>query len=169
MDVNKKQLAEIFGISERSFTEYQRHPGFPIKEEGGRGKSNTYDTEEVFRWLVRREAGKNLETAKERLDRVRANREELAYAKDLEELVPAELVEEQLTSAVVAIRSDLLNGNAQLKAELDTEYSIDIEIDILHDHYRQILESLSEISLESEGCNQAVAEEIYPTTEDGES
>lgn len=166
MDVNKKQLAQIFGISERSFTEYQKLPNFPIKEDGGRGKTNTYDTEAVFRWLVRREAGKNTETSRERLDRVRASREELAYAKDLQELVPAELVEEQLTSAVIAIRSDVLNGNAQLKAELDTEYGTDIDIDILHDHSRQILESLSQVSSESGCSDSSESEEVCPATED---
>lgn len=166
MDVNKKQLAEIFGISERSFTEFQKLPNFPIKEDGGRGKTNTYDTEAVFRWLVRREAGKNTETSRERLDRIRASREELAYAKDLQELVPAELVEEQLTSAVIAIRSDVLNGNAQLKAELDSEYGTDIDIDILHDHSRQILESLSEIGCEPENSDSAVVEEVCTASED---
>lgn len=169
MDVNKKQLAEIFGISERTFTEYQRQPSFPIKEDAGRGKTNTYDTEAVFRWLVRREAGKNTETARERLDRIRASREELAYAKDLEELVPAALVDERLTSAVIAIRSDLLNGNAQLKAELDTEYGTDIDIDILHDHSRQILESLSEISSQPRCSDSTHTEEICPAPEDGDT
>lgn len=168
MDVNKKELAEIFGISERTFTEHQRHPNFPIKDDAGRGKSNTYDTVAVFRWLVRREAGKNAETGKERLDSIRANREELAYAKDLEELVPADLVEERLTTAVIAIRSDILNGNAQLKAELDTEYDLDINVDILHDHSRQILESLSEISVESSDSHSESPEEIHTAPEDGE-
>ena len=169
MDVNKKQLAEIFGISERTFTEYQRHPNFPIKDDAGRGKTNTYDTVAVFKWLVRKEAGKNTETAKERLDSIRANREELAYAKDLEELVPADLVEEQLAAVVVSIRSDILNGNAQLKAEIDSEYEIDIDIDILHDHSRQILESLSEIGFESESGSDEGGEEVCAAAEYGES
>jgi len=168
MEVNKKQLADIFGITERSFTEFQKTPSFPIKEDSGRGKANVYDTREVFKWLVRREAGKTAETAKERLDGIRANREELAYAKDLEELVPADLVAERLESAVIAIRSDLLNGNAQLKSEIDTEYSIDIDVDILHEHSRQILEGLSEISLEPEQSTGESAEEICATAEDGE-
>ncbi len=168
MEVNKKQLAEIFGISERSFTEYQRTPSFPIKEDGGRGKANVYETSDVFKWLVRREAGKNAETAKERLDGIRANREELAYANDLDEVVPADLVEERLESVVIAIRSDLLNGNAQLKAELDTEYDTDIDVDILHDHSRQILESLSEIRLKPGPSAGESPEEVCSTAEDGE-
>jgi len=50
--VNKKQLAEIFGISERSFTEYQKDPQFPILKDGERGEKNTYDTAQVFRYLM---------------------------------------------------------------------------------------------------------------------
>lgn len=169
MKVNKKDLAEIVGISERTLTEYQKDPSFPIEEDNGRGKANVYETVDVIDWLLRKELGRAKETARERLDRIKADREELAFAKDLEELVPAALVEETLSNVVIAIRSDLLNSNAQLKVELDIEYDIDTDIDILHDHSRKILEHLSEIGGEpEEGC-EAVDEEIHATAEDGDA
>ena len=54
MRVNKKELSDIFGISERTFTEYQKDPNFPFIEDGGRGQKNLYDTAQVVRYLVAR-------------------------------------------------------------------------------------------------------------------
>ncbi len=165
--VNKKTLSEIVGISERTLTEYQKDPTFPIEEDNGRGKENVYETVDVIKWLILRETGKKAETARERLDRIKADREELAFAKDLEELVPAALVEETLANVVIAIRSDLLNSNAQLKVDLDIEYDIETDIDILHDHSRKILEHLSEIGGEPAAGGFGDDEEIHASAEDG--
>ena len=52
MLVNKKELAQVFGISERTFSEYQKDPAFPISENGSRGESNQYDTAQVTRYLI---------------------------------------------------------------------------------------------------------------------
>jgi phage terminase Nu1 subunit (DNA packaging protein) len=54
MLVNKKELAQIFGISERTFSEYQKDPDFPIVESGTRGESNQYDTAQITRFLISR-------------------------------------------------------------------------------------------------------------------
>ena len=144
--VNKRELAEIFGISERTFTQYQKDSTFPVAEVGGRGQANTYDTEAVFGWLVGRAVnGAAVESSKERLDRLRGDREELALAKDVEELVPAASVQEQLERVVLAIRTELLNGGSKLKTELDTLYEIDTDIEVLNDHSRSILRHLASL------------------------
>jgi len=54
MRVNKKELSDIFGISERTFTDYQKDPNFPFIEDGGRGQKNLYDTAQVLRYLIAR-------------------------------------------------------------------------------------------------------------------
>jgi phage terminase Nu1 subunit (DNA packaging protein) len=54
MRVNKKDLAQFFGISERSFSDYQKDPSFPFIENGTRGEGNCYDTAQVFRFLLMR-------------------------------------------------------------------------------------------------------------------
>jgi phage terminase Nu1 subunit (DNA packaging protein) len=160
MLVNKKQLAEVFGVSERSFSEYQKDPTFPIKEEGGRGRSNTYDTAQVFEWLKSRAEGQGKETAKERLDRLRGDQAELAIAKEIGELVPAEDVARELDDVVSAIRSSQMFGNTKLKKELDTVYSLDIDIEILNDHSREILTDLSVLEVESAECDQDLTESV---------
>lgn len=164
--VNKKQLADIFGVSERTLTEYQKDPTFPIEEDNGRGKENVYDTVEVHKWFIQRAAGKKAETTKERLERIRGDREELAHAADLGEAVPADLVEERITNVVIAIRADLLNNNLQLKTDIDLEYDVDLNIEILHAHSRTILEHLSEISSESGRGDSACPEEVPAASSD---
>jgi phage terminase Nu1 subunit (DNA packaging protein) len=52
--VTKKELSEIIGVSERTITTYQKN-GLPIEIDGGRGQSNSYDTEVVIKWLIHRE------------------------------------------------------------------------------------------------------------------
>ncbi|MCV6612007.1 MAG: terminase small subunit [Amphritea sp.] len=164
--VNKKQLADIFGVSERTLTDYQKDPTFPIEEDNGRGRENVYDTVDVHDWFVKRAAGKKAETNKERLDRIKGDREELAHAKDLGETVPADLVEERLANVVIAIRSDLLNNNLQLKTDIDLEYGIDLDIETLHAHSRTILEHLSEIGSESGRGDKSRAEEVRSAASD---
>ncbi len=160
MLVNKKELAEVFGITERSFTEYQKDQTFPIKEHGGRGRQNIYDTQQVFRWLESRAEGQGQETAKERLDRLRGDQTELAIAKEIGELVPAEEVERDLDDVVSAIRSSVMFGNTKLKKELDTVYSIDVDVEVLNDHSREILTDLSSLEVEFEEGDSEFAEAV---------
>ncbi len=148
--VNKRELAEIFGISERSFTAYQKDLSFPIARAGGRGQANEYDTQDVHEWLMDRAVnGARRESARERLERIKGDREELGLAKDLEELVPAALVGARLEQVVLSIRTGVLTGNPKLKTEIDTLYDIDLDIELLNEHSRSILRQLVGIGSQS--------------------
>jgi phage terminase Nu1 subunit (DNA packaging protein) len=52
--VNKIELAEITGKSERTLTAWQKS-GMPIELNSGRGSSNQYDTASVIEWMINRE------------------------------------------------------------------------------------------------------------------
>lgn len=152
--VNKRALAEIFGISERTFTEYQKDSTFPFAGTG-RGHKNEYDTVEVYQWLLSRaQEGANRESTKERLDRIRGDREELAHAADMKKLVPADEVGKALEQVVMAIRTELLSGNPKLKTELDTLYDSDIDVELLNEHSRSILRHLSDLGSKSVASDQ---------------
>ncbi|WP_028302628.1 terminase small subunit [Oceanospirillum beijerinckii] len=164
--VNKKQLADVFPWSEKTFTEFQKDPTFPIEERGGRGKGNVYDTKKVFAWLVRREMGKTSESPKDRLDRLRGDKEEIAIAREVEQLIPADDLEELLTNMAVTIRSTMMGGNRSLKTDIDAAYGIDLDLGILDDHSRNILTALSKIESEQSGCDQPGFDELYSSTAD---
>ncbi|MEG6637363.1 terminase small subunit, partial [Pseudomonas aeruginosa] len=62
--------------------------GMPVVSVGlGRGNENEYDTEDVIGWLVQVASlnGKK-ESVRDRLDRLRADREEIALARDVGEV-----------------------------------------------------------------------------------
>lgn len=140
--VNKKELSEILDISERTLTEYQKQ-GMPLLLDAKRGEANQYNTGAVIKWLIEKTVNSKVESARERLDRVRADREELLFAKDLGELVPADGVEEIWASAVIGARQTLLQSSAKLKGEIDALYNIDVDLDVLHEHTREVLIQLS--------------------------
>ena len=54
MLVNKRQLSEILGVSERSLTDWQKE-GLPVASYAdNRGQANEYESSEVIRWMVQR-------------------------------------------------------------------------------------------------------------------
>jgi len=165
--VNKRELAEIFGISERSFTTYQKDPSFPVAKAGQRGQANEYDTQDVHEWLVERAvSGAKHENSRERLDRIKGDREELALAKDLEELVPAALVGARLEQVVLAIRTGVLTGNPKLKTEIDTLYDVDLDIELLNEHSRSILRQLAGLGGQPGAGDRPDSVEVRAATED---
>lgn len=165
--VNKRELAETFDISERSFTAYQKDPSFPIARSGQRGQANEYDTQAVHEWLLHRAVnGAVRESSRERLERIKGDREELALAKDLEELVPAVLVGARLQSVVMAIRTEILSGSPKLKTEIDTLYDIDLDIELLNEHSRSVLRQLASLSLEPDPGDSDSAAAVSAAGED---
>lgn len=145
--VNKRELAEIFGISERTFTEYQR-AGMPFLPSSGRGFENEYDTSAVYVWLITRaKAGASNESAKERLDRLRGDREELAIAKELKELAPAADFLRAWSDHILAARAELLNMSDHLATALSARYGVNIDPQLIDDCVEKTLTRLSELDV----------------------
>ena len=55
MEVNKKQLADIFGASIRTIQNWQEQ-GMPVLRGGGNGNEVLYDSAAVIRWYAERDA-----------------------------------------------------------------------------------------------------------------
>ncbi|WP_031296261.1 terminase small subunit [Pseudogulbenkiania ferrooxidans] len=119
--VNKRELAQILGTSERTLTEWQRL-GMPMVVDAGRGSANQYDTVEVIRWLVAREAhGAGKESVKDRLDRLRGDQIERQMAIEARQLVPSEEVAPavgQFITDAVALMMSLPDKYAPLLSEV---------------------------------------------------
>lgn len=116
--VNKKELCEILGKSERTITTWQKN-GLPIELEARRGQSNTYDTEQVLDWLISREiagltsgeggAIHDYEAERARLTHHQANKTSLEEDVLKGKLIPADLVEQVQGDMVTAFRSRILS------------------------------------------------------------
>lgn len=150
MIVNKNQLAEIVGVSERTLTDYQQD-GMPIAAIGGRGIENQYDTAKVIEWLVQRAvAGKSKLTPQDALYTAKARREELELVREAGKVVAIEDIEPVWTAGILAARADLLGLGARLKALLDTRYAINVDQKMIDDVVFGALQKLSERSLPDE-------------------
>lgn len=57
MIVQKRQLAELFSVTEPTITTWQKN-GLPLVIDGVRGSSNQYDTRKCIDWFVHREVTK---------------------------------------------------------------------------------------------------------------
>nr|WP_232210688.1 terminase small subunit [Escherichia coli] len=55
MEVNKKQLADIFGASIRTIQNWQEQ-GMPVLRGGGKGNEVLYDSAAVIKWYAKRDA-----------------------------------------------------------------------------------------------------------------
>lgn len=142
MQVNKKQLAEVIGYSERALTDWQKE-GMPMLYDAARGASNIYDTAQVIQWMIRRELDKfQLESPRDRLDRIRADREELALAKDLESVAPLHLIEAQWRDHILAARTELLTLPDILASEIHALYHLDIDADLIRARIEAALQKL---------------------------
>lgn len=144
--VNKTDLSEIVGRDERTLTRWQ-NDGMPVIEFGlGRGNENQYDTEAVIQWLMQQASlnGKK-ESSRDRLDRIRADREELAMAKDLGEVVIADDLIERFEAMITAAKVELLNTFPDaLAAELSARYGVEVDDQLIRDPIEAILRRLSD-------------------------
>jgi phage terminase Nu1 subunit (DNA packaging protein) len=144
MIVNKNQLADVMGVSERTLSEWQED-GLPIKSVGGRGLENQYETAEVIEWLVQRAvAGKSVLTPRDRRDLADAQLSELELARESRKVVSIEEVLPLWEAAVLAARTDLLGLGPRLKAAIDARYGIDVEQEMIDAPVRDALQKLSE-------------------------
>lgn len=158
LQVNKKELAEIVGATERTLTEWQKHSSFPIEHEGQRGQSNIYDTAKVVQWMIQRAlAGKSKESQRERRDRLQGDKIELEIAKECGTLIDAQEYESELSGLVYGVRNTILQGDSTLKMQLDSLYGIDIDIEVLNEHTRSILEQLAAYAQEYEEDDSEVS------------
>lgn len=140
--VNKRELAQILGISERSLTEWQRE-GLPMVLNSGRGASNQYDTADVINWRIARAVnGTQQESPKDRLDRLRGDREELELAQLRGTLVSVSEIEPALAQ-FIADAVDLLTTLPDKFAPIIVEAgSIDAVHGVLQDVFEEVRQQL---------------------------
>lgn len=140
--VNKRELAQIQGVSERTLTEWQRE-GLPMVVNAGRGASNQYDTAAVIAWRIAREInGAQKESPKDRLDRLRGDQIERQMAVDARELIPSAEIEPalgQFIADAVALMTSLPDKYAPLLGEVAGPDAIHALLEEMIEELRQQL------------------------------
>ncbi|HEZ4518627.1 TPA: terminase small subunit [Neisseria meningitidis] len=151
MLVNKRQLSEIVGVSERSLTEWQKE-GLPVASYAdNRGQANEYESAAVIRWMVQRELERlNKEKPRDRLDRLKADAIELDLKERTGELAPAALFERAWADHILAARTEFLTLPEQLAIELSATAGVEIDPDAIASHINNALEKLANYGAEDD-------------------
>ncbi|WP_018952488.1 terminase small subunit [Thioalkalivibrio sulfidiphilus] len=156
MIVNKKQLSDILGVSERTLTDWQRE-GLPMVLNAGRGGSNQYDTAQVIEWQIQRAlAGEKRETARERRDRLEGDLLEIKLAKDAGNLVAVADIEPVWSGAILAARAEFRAWADRLRAEIDSRYGLETDAEIYAAAVDATLSKLSEQPPENDDSDETL-------------
>lgn len=128
--VQKKELAEILNVSEKTLTNWQKS-GMPIEVEGGRGYINIYDTSEVISWMINQrlaksgagdgeEVGQVFDERVEsgRLKHWQATEKEIAVREKAKQLVRRDEIEFKLGQIITSAKSGLMNLAPRLAQRL---------------------------------------------------
>ncbi|MAR56943.1 MAG: hypothetical protein CMM93_07145 [Rickettsiales bacterium] len=117
--VNKKSLAKILGRTERTLTEWQKE-GMPIKKNGARGQSNTYDTEHVIDWMIKRasDTDSEMERARIRLTSAQADKTELEVEELRGNLITLDNMKGLWANVLATFRSRILSIPNRLTPQL---------------------------------------------------
>lgn len=142
--VNKRELSEILGVSERSLTEWQEEdPPLPVLRRGERGQTNEYDTAAVIDWRIGREMRRaQIEKPGDRLDRLRGDREELELAKLRRTLIPAEEIEPALEQYVTDVLNYLQGIPERYAGMLQAMEDVEGKRQLLEDLVREFRDEL---------------------------
>lgn len=143
--VSKAEFADLIGKDERTLSRWQQE-GMPVHEFGmGRGNENQYDTAACIAWMCHKASlNGQKETARDRLDRVRAEREELALARELGDVVVAADLVSRYEAMITAAKLELLNTLPDaLATALSARHGVDIDDLLIRDHVERVLIALS--------------------------
>lgn len=141
--VGQTELAEIFGVSARTITEWQAG-GMPVTVHGGPGVSGEYDSVACVRWLVEREVRKvqGPETPKDRLSRLQGDDLEMKLARERGQLIPATAVEPAMRAAIVTARERIRSEPARIAALLEGKNRSERE-SMLRELFDEVMTKLS--------------------------
>ncbi|PWG62326.1 terminase small subunit [Spiribacter halobius] len=152
MKLSKQHLADLFGVTVRTVSEWQRDTEFPAPTREGR--RNLYDAAAVVAWwrdreiarLIEGEDGRLLDLNHERarLAKAQADRQEYALARERGELVEAAAVGEVVGDDYTRMRARLLALPTKAAAMVTPETDTAVCQRILDDLVREALNELSD-------------------------
>lgn len=112
MIVNKRQLADIFGVAEETLTQWQKQ-GMPILLQRKGQQGNQYETKAVIEWINARRASDepptDYDTERTRKVKLEADILALEKAKIEGKLIPADKAETAWVKLTSAFRAKLLS------------------------------------------------------------
>jgi phage terminase Nu1 subunit (DNA packaging protein) len=142
--VNKREMASILGVSERTLTEWQKE-GMPFVKGEERGNSIYYQTPEVIEWMIAREKARapGQEGERDRLARLQGDVLEMTLAEKRRTLILASEIEPAWNAMVVSARQSLLTLPLRLAPILVGMTDVDQVRDLLDEQVHDALAKLA--------------------------
>ncbi len=145
MICNKAQLADVFGVTERSLTSWESQ-GMPIESRPGRGISNQYDSAKCIEWRTQRVLnGERQLSPRERKDLAQAQLAELQLAKESSLILRADEVSLGLSHMLVATRSHMERWPRRIYAKLKrngVEFPLSDLVDFVNEGLNVLAENM---------------------------
>lgn len=117
--VGQTEIANIFGVTARTITEWQA-AGMPVAVQGGPGVPGEYDSAACIRWQVEREVRKvQGESPKDRLARLQGDDLEMKLAHQRGKLIDTSTVEPAMRAAIVSARERICGEPARMAILLE--------------------------------------------------
>ncbi len=117
--VGQTEIANIFGVTARTITEWQA-AGMPVAVQGGPGVPGEYDSAACIRWLVEREVRKvQGENPKDRLARLQGDDLEMKLAHQRGKLIDTATVEPAMRAAIVSARERICGEPSRMAILLE--------------------------------------------------
>jgi hypothetical protein len=142
--VNKRQLAEVFEVSDQAITEWDRN-GMPVLARGERGLENQYNTAAVIEWRLQRAlAGRQSKTLDDQIKSEELKQLQFKNAQAAGAVIAVENVGPVWEAAILAARTNLLTLGPRLKAEIQARHGVEIDAEVVNEFIRAALVRLSE-------------------------
>jgi phage terminase Nu1 subunit (DNA packaging protein) len=145
MICNKAQLADVFGVTERSLTSWESQ-GMPIESRPGRGISNQYDSAKCIEWRTQRVLnGERQLSPRERKDLAQAQLAELQLAREATLLLRADEISLGLSHMLVATRSHMERWPRRIYAKLKrngVEFPLSDLVDFVNEGLNVLAENM---------------------------
>jgi len=157
---NRVQLAAIFDVTERTILDWTRD-GMPVQAENQRGKGNEYRMIDCVIWLIQREYDRlTRETAKDRLDRTRADIAQIELAEKLGLVARVDELESNWVRDVMACKSELLNLGPRLAAKLTAVLGVEVNDELITGEVEKALAKLVEGGEPAESDDEELTHEF---------
>jgi phage terminase Nu1 subunit (DNA packaging protein) len=140
--INKRELAEFLGVSERALTRWQKE-GMPVRVAGARGEGNEYDSAAVVRWLLERKEGTRKTSPRDRVAERQAELLALQIAEKTGELVPRAEIRPAWLDLIASAKQALRAMPASLAPLLAQLGDADAMRDLLDDVIEETLSKLA--------------------------
>lgn len=147
VEVNREELAETFGVSTNTITQWIKK-GMPVVAHGGQGKPWRFNTADVHAWHLDRireqltGAAGTYDDEKTRKMRIEADLAEIELRKARGEVVELEIVAEAVKSEYATVRARLGSLPGIVAPKLDTERAGEF-LPVIADSVNEVLQELS--------------------------